>query len=1073
MNIPITQTKVVVPRRRNELLTRQRLIDLLYELLDYRLIVLTAPAGYGKTSLLIDFAKHTDLPVCWFSIDGFDQNPQRFIAHFIAAISQRFPSFGDQSRAAVASSNQANIDLGWLVTAITNDAYENIREHFLLVLDDYHLVNDNKDIDYFINRFVQVVDENCHLIISSRSLLYLQDMPLIVARSQVAGLGFEELAFKAEEIKALLFQNNRITLSDSTAEEMIKETEGWITGLLLSTQTATPGMMDRLRVARVSGVGLYDYLAQQVLDRQLPEVRDFLLKTSFLEEFNVEQCEAVFGPGEDYSRLLVTVLQNNLFVLPVDDEGGWIRYHHLFRDFLQSRLEQENPELRVSILKRLGEVYKERAEWEKAYATYKRLGDLALILDLIEFAGSSLLASGRLMLLVDWIDTLPADVLAGRPKLLSLKGVVAVIQGKMEYGLSMLNRAEERFNLPEDETSYALTLVRRAMTYRFLGKYQDSLQDAGKALEMSAHIPNSISLQAEALRAIGMSLYQMGDVTEATEKLNLSLVLFREANDRQNEAMVLMELGLAYMSTGRYQQSLHYYEEGLEYWREMHNRIREATLQNNLGVLHHLMGNYERAASHFEEGLSHAKQSGYARMESYILCGLGDLYSDLGATNAALDAYQRAKIIAQQIDYRFLLLYINLAEAAQSRRKNNFEQAHEFSKTAERLVKESNSRYESALWHIEVGHLSNAEGKHVEAIQQYKLATECFVEGGHRVEASRAYLYLAAAYYKSGDKQLAYLHLANAFQIASELESQHILVVAGRDLEPLLESSKEDIILKANSSILIKQVNTFEENIPAFRRRLRPHTSSVPFAPPKLSIYALGRSQVELDGTPVAVAEWQNQRRVREFFFYLLSHPVGLTKEEIGLEFWKDSSSAQLKLQFKNTIYRLRHALGQDVISFNEDRYWFNRNLDYEYDVESFLRYLSQAKEAATTSETISFYKAAIDQYKGIFLPDIDGTWVTLEREKLWKLNVEAALNVARIYLERGEYNQTIDYCQWILEKDDCLEEAHRLAMLAYAGKGNRAEVKRQYERCQKALLEEVNTQPSPQTSDLYESLRM
>ena len=300
MPVPVTRTKIIVPRRRDDLLSRQRLLDQLYELLDYKLIILTAPAGYGKTSLLVDFANQSELPVCWFALDNLDQDPQRFIAHIIASIAQSFPAFGIQSAAALDSTSQTSLDINQMVAIIVNDAYEHIREHFLVVLDDYHLVNESKKVDQFINRLVHEVDENCHIILASRALLTLPDMPLWVARSWVGGLSFEDLEFNVEEIQTLILQKYHVTMPDGTANELVAETEGWITGLLLSAETMSYGKMSKRQVKSVSGVDLYDYLAQQVLDQQPPEIRDFLLQTSFLEEFDDEFCREVIGPGKDW-----------------------------------------------------------------------------------------------------------------------------------------------------------------------------------------------------------------------------------------------------------------------------------------------------------------------------------------------------------------------------------------------------------------------------------------------------------------------------------------------------------------------------------------------------------------------------------------------------------------------------------------------------------------------------------------------------------------------------------------------------------------------------------------------------
>lgn len=1072
MATAVTRTKVILPRRRPDLLTRQRLLDLLYNLLDYRLVILAAPAGYGKTSLLIDFAHQADLPVCWYSLDLLDRDPQRFIAHFIAAIAQHFPAFGRQSAAALETAQQAGTDVDQLVTTIVNDAYEHIQEHFLLVLDDYHLVNDHREIEEFINRFIQDVDENCHVVLSSRTLMTLPDMPLMVARSLVGGLSFEELAFRAEEIQTLVLQNYHVTMPEKAAEELVQETEGWITGLLLSAQTMWQGMADRLRVARVSGVGLYDYLAQQVLDQQPPAVRDFLLRTSLLEEFDSEMCTAVFGDSQDWSSLIDTLLQNNLFILPVGDDGRWIRYHHLFRDFLQACLEQEAPEAKNLILRQVAVVHSERGDWEKAYAILQRLNDLAASAALIEMAGSALLKNGRLVTLAGWIDNLPNEVLAARPALLSLRGAVAVMQGQVEHGIALLNQAESTQRAGDDYPGLARTLARRAVAQCFLGKYQVSLEDADQALLLAEQSANLGSVQAEALRASGVCLYQLGQLNAATERLMQSLKFYNQLEDRQNIAMVLMEMGMVDMSAGRYRKALAHYKQALNYWRETNNLFRQATLLNNLGVLHHLVGEYERAARYFEEALSSSRQNGFTRMEAYLTCSIGDLYSDVDAHQAAIDAYNQCQGIARQMNDRFLLLYLALAEAALARRSADYIRAGNLIMSAGQLANQSGSRYESGLWQLEMGRQSLATAHSLQAVDNFKSAARCFEEGEQHVEAARAYLHLARAYHAAGDLPAAQIELERSFHIAAGMESQHILVVAGRQSKPVLEALREHPGIGQAVENLLRQVIDFETNIPALRRRLRPHTRTIPFAPPKLTIQTFGRSQVELDGKPVNAPEWQNQRRAREFFYCLLTHPDGMTKEEIGVIFWPDSSPAQLKLQFKNTVYRLRHALGPDVILFDEDRYWFNRSLDYEYDVETFLAKMDFAQSTNNPIEKCQAYRAAANLYKGSYLPEIDGTWVWPERERLWRLYVKAVLELARQHLDAGEYDHTLEYSQQILKDDPCLEEAHRLAMRAYAATGNRAAVSRQYERCRLALLREVSAQPSSQTKFLYEQLK-
>jgi len=158
----ISRTKLVVPQRRKELLSRARLLDLLSDLLDYRLIIIAAPAGYGKTSLLIDFASQFEWPFCWYALDPLDNDLHRFLSHFVMSVRKRFPRFGGEAISILTRSPADQINTEHLISALTNDIYENISEHFVIVLDDYHLIRSNPQIDQFLSDFVQRADETCH-----------------------------------------------------------------------------------------------------------------------------------------------------------------------------------------------------------------------------------------------------------------------------------------------------------------------------------------------------------------------------------------------------------------------------------------------------------------------------------------------------------------------------------------------------------------------------------------------------------------------------------------------------------------------------------------------------------------------------------------------------------------------------------------------------------------------------------------------------------------------------------------------------------------------------------------------
>ncbi len=1072
--IPILNTKVVVPRRREEILPRQRLLELLGELLDLRLIIVAAPAGYGKTSLLVDFVPFSRLPACWFSIDPLDQDVQRFAAHLVTSINNRFPAFGLTSMAAVQNYNQDHADTDSLASLIANDIYEHIHEHFAIILDDYHLVEESRAVTSLINQLVQHVDENCHFIIASRTLLNLPDMALLVARSQVGGLSFEELAFQPEEIQDLWLNNFHLSLSASEAAELARQTEGWITGLLLTHQ-AKSLPSDRLRGARVAGVGLYEYLVQQVMERQPPALQRFLLRTSLLEEFDVALCQEVLGGAlgqdENWAELIDGVLHANLFIQPVGEEHIYLRYHHLFRDFLQSRMQRDYPAEAARILAGLAETWAHRGEWERSYRVYAQLGQTEALAALVERAGPDMVARGRMTTLAEWLDSLPESY-AQRPALVSLRGAVFAVRGRCEEGIRLFDQAIQAFEAAGDRLNLSQSLTRRGTAHRLLGHYDASLADMQRALEVIQGLPGADTIRADALAGVGTAYYHLGNLNQALQWMNTAYRAFEELKDGESMAKTAMQIGMTTRVLGQYQASERAYQRALDYYQASGNLIWQANVLNNLGVLQHLRGNIEGAASSFEKAIQYARIGGYARLEAYALASIGDLYRDLDAPQEAQEAYQQARPIAIRVNDRYLTFYLDLMEAALARLLGQPERALRLVDVAWQSAEKSRSEYQFNLCRLERSAIALSRRSPGEAAAELETALAFFEKEGHRAESLRAHFYLAVARRSLAERQAALAHLEVVYAASAEQGASNPIVVTGHEQRFHLEAMLSDPDFERQAGAILRLVEIFERKVPALRRQLRRQSQTIPLGPPRLVIHTLGKIQVKVNGRIVTNADWLTQT-ARDLFLLIVAHPEGLSKEEIGAILWPDSSPAELKMRFKNTIYRLRRAAGKELILFDEDEdiYRFDRSLDYDEDSESFLRELDLAEKASTLEEKIYHYRAAHKYYKGDYLPDLNENWVIVRREQLNRRFVDSLLKLASLEMETRQYESALNCVQRLLTLDPCLEEAHRLAMLIHAAMGNRAGVIRQYELCRQALQQEFNTAPSVQTQNLYHTL--
>ncbi|HLF72969.1 MAG TPA: tetratricopeptide repeat protein [Anaerolineales bacterium] len=1061
-SIPISKTKIIVPHRRPELLSRPRLLEHLEALLDNKLLLLSAPAGYGKTSLLIDLTHHVAMPVCWLALDLLDRDPQRFIAYLIASLAERFPGIGEASRPQLNRLKSIEEDAEALLVTLTNEIYDHVEEDFLLIIDDYHLLDDVPVISDLLNRFLELVVENCHVLLSSRTLPSLDDVTLMVAREQVAGISHAELAFVPREVQALYAQNYHQHLSDETANEFVEQTGGWITGMVLSN---LPGM------PRISGVDTFAYLGQQVLSQQPDHVREFLIRSSLPEEFNAEFCEIVLGPlysePQNWYDYMGLILEKNLFVLPLGEDGRWLRYHPLFRDFLQARLREQRPHEVQPMLERMVTAYERAGEWEKAYFTCKQLNDPEALAGVIERGGTPVLQSA-LVTLEGWINSLPPGLVRSRHGLISLRGMMAAMKGNLQEASHLLDTVVPLYRKERDVAGLTLALTRRAHTLRLLGKYSDSIKDIEEALQLAETDPALQPLYAEALRLKGLNLYRLGESRNAVEELEHSLSLYTELKEMGSIPMLLNETAMVYGAVGDVDSAKTSFEKALSIWREEKNLYYQAEILNNLGVLYHQIGEYELAAETYEHGLVCARKSRHQRAECLILTGLGDLYSEVEEFDSALQAYQQAEVLSGELGESFISNYLPIVKGILALLKHDLNSAGQIQNTYKRKVKMSQSMYEHGLWAFFEGRYDLLKGEYKKAVRLLQECKDFFIQDGRDLELQWSKIWLAAAYDKAGQRN----HARNEIkELITGANPEHALLAAFRQAESWLSSLQNDGQIGRQLGGFLEKSRRLSMKLPSIRRALRRHAQSIQMPAASLIIRAFGRPEVIVNGRIIAMSDWRTQS-VRDLFFYFLHMQEAVTKEQVAEALWPEIEDPQaLKARFKNEIYRLRRAAGKNVIVFDEEYYLFNRALDYEYDVEAFDSHLNRARKARDKKEHIQHLQKAVDLVRAPYLADVDAGWAAEERERLGQAYDSALKALAGLYLDANQIQQCLSVCQLALERNRFHEVIYQLEMRAYAALGDRASIARRYQACKAVLEEELGIPPSEETELLYREL--
>jgi LuxR family transcriptional regulator, maltose regulon positive regulatory protein len=438
-------TKLHVPQPQPRFVPRRRLVQALDEGLARGRVLVCAPAGFGKTALLADWARGAGRPVAWLSLDGGDSDPARFWRYAVAALDRARPGLAGRVGPVLPRSS------GALVTALINElAAGPGPDEVLLVLDDYHLV-DSGPVHESVAFLLENLPPGLGVVVSGRA-----DPPLplarLRARGQLAELRAADLRFTPEEAAALLGETAGPGLPGPAVAALTARTEGWAAGLQLAGLSLR-GQADAAGFAAAfSGSHRFvlDYLADEVLERQEGQMRAFLLETSVLERLSGELCDAVTGRSGSQA-MLADIERAGLFLVPLDEVRGWWRYHHLFADLLRARLQAEQPG-RAQALHRAAAAWCEEHDLaDDAVRHALTAGDAAWAARLIERHVETLLGRGEGATLRRWLSALPAGSVRDRPRLCLAQAYGAAQGFQVEALEALLDDADRAFAVSGDE----------------------------------------------------------------------------------------------------------------------------------------------------------------------------------------------------------------------------------------------------------------------------------------------------------------------------------------------------------------------------------------------------------------------------------------------------------------------------------------------------------------------------------------------------------------------------------------------------------------------------------------------
>jgi LuxR family maltose regulon positive regulatory protein len=572
-------TKLHIPPAGENIVHRPELYRKLNIGLSRKLIVISAPAGYGKTALLSDWITLHKISTAWLSLDNGDNDPVEFLRYIISGIQRINAAFGQSAQKLLKSPNEPSPES--ITGLLINDVLK-INHDFLLVLDDFHLIS-NHEILKLVAFLLERMPGNLHIVISTRS-----DPTLSIARlrsqNQLVELRSSDLSFSANEI-SVLFKKLKLKLSIDDAYSLETITEGWIAGLQL-TALSIQGRKDISGfIHDLKGDNRYilDYLMEEVLRIQTDDIREFLIQTSVLEQMSAPLCNNVLN--RDDSRLILETLnKNNMFIVPLDDEKHWYRYHHLFADLLKQRLQQKDQMLIIDIHNKACDWFEQNNMFNLAIEHALEIKNYEKGIHLLGEIVESMWENGLHAAILKYGALIPDRLIKNNPEFCLYYAWILISAGKLEQAKPYLISAEY------------------ITTNRFIDKNIST---------------ENIDYNKNLLGRIFVAFAYMNSNEEHPEKINEYCEKAIENLKEDNPlwfSWIWFSYGIAYFSGGDLHESHKAFKNAWEYAKKSGNLYLISTIAFRVADIEQQFGHYKVAYKKCSDLLMFMKKRGYSQI---------------------------------------------------------------------------------------------------------------------------------------------------------------------------------------------------------------------------------------------------------------------------------------------------------------------------------------------------------------------------------------------------------------------------------------------------------------------------
>jgi len=1065
----LLHTKFLVPRQTTDLLPRPHLVEWLENQTDKQLILISAPAGYGKTTLLTDFLDASNLPFAWYQLDVNDSDPTVFLTYLIEAL-RRMKDAPDSVTNALGKTAQSLLDSSdtsispqRVLTVLINELTEQLDGVWLLILEDYHYVT-NPAVHQLVDFLLENAPSGLRLVISTRV-----DPPIALARLRARGLLAElrapSLRFREEEVKSWL-EKNLPELSTDNMNLLRDKTEGWVAALqIIRSSLSGKDAQERDEVlAGLSGTQqfVFEYLAEEVFRRLPDETRQFLLRTSILSQMDASACNAVAGIQASQTTLQQLEKQN-LFINSLDLNRHWYRYHYLFRDFLYNRLQREGPEKVKKLEKIAGAHYEGQGELEIAYAHFLAGDDYDSAARVISVFAADFVERGRVEILHRYLNALPDDAIRANPELLLQHGNAHWRLGQAGLAITSFEEARSAFSGMGNSRGICRALTRLAEVNRAQGHYRQAQHLATEALSYTNE--GDHAARAEALLALAKSTGFLTGMDQGRALAEQAIEESRRAIELLSplsRANYLQSLGQICWWHGDPQASVRYCQEALQLAPEGISPIA-AQAYVSMTTPYLYWRELDKALEYAERGLEIAQTLHLKELLPSAYTALGNVLTRLGETARAETSLRQAMNIGQQLGLASFeqmmatgFLAYNLCGQGRVDEARQLTEGVLWSYTGNPDTYEAYvCRSVLADVALESNQLNKAEALYTELVEvgerrQFRIPLAMVYFG-------LAYIHLETNRRESGlkfaRKTLHLIETAKVFQLFLD-QGDRSRVVS----QALIEAGEQSPFLERVLENLPEESSTVQISIVAEHA---------------VNVETLGSFRVFVKGEEISQERWVSAK-ARD----LLAYFITFRNERIPVEravdaIWGERGSS--RTAFHTALSRLRSALrngdeSHRFIFVETGEYWLDASR-FRIDMDEFDVALAKARASTDTSNAVTWYQNAVEVYKGEYLQNLYYEWVFPERRRAVQAYMSALQELITHFASDLDPKLALRYFEKAMQIDNLNESLYCQAMLAYANLGNRRGIVSIFQQLKELLHQELDSEPLARTSQLYQEL--